>query len=214
MFTGLIEEVGTLVAVRGEQITVAAPALAPTLALGDSLAVQGICLTVTAIAGEQVSMDLSATTRGVTTAAGWRPGRRLNLERAVAMGDRLGGHLVSGHVDVVSKLLERTPVGSAVNLVFALSEADAALVVPKGSIAVDGTSLTVTTVEADRFGVTVIPHTGAKTTLLDLSSADAVNLEFDILAKLVQRQLAAYLTPSRAPRGLTLAKLAEHGFAP
>ncbi|MNR96598.1 Riboflavin synthase [compost metagenome] len=212
MFTGLIEEVGTLIARRGDELVIGAPMIAPTLKLGDSVAVNGICLTATSLGGDRFTADVSATTFDATTAGNWQKGRKLNLERAMALGDRLGGHLVSGHVDAVGALQERRKLGEAWKLTFEMPEALSPFLVPKGSIAIDGTSLTVNEVERRTFTVTVIPHTAEKTLLLDLAPGDPVNLEADMLAKYVQRMLSAYVQPAAPKGGLTWAKLAECGF--
>ncbi|HEY9899263.1 MAG TPA: riboflavin synthase [Pantanalinema sp.] len=216
MFTGLVEEVGTLLARRGTQVTLLAPTLAPTLELGDSVAVNGICLTATAIGGDRFTADISESTLDVTTARTWQAGRRLNLERALALGDRLGGHLVSGHVDGVGRLVSQGRLGEAHRLEFELPIELAAFLVPKGSITIDGTSLTVNDVLSSGFTVTLIPHTGAQTTLLSLSPGDAVNLEVDLIAKYVRRMLTGFLergeAPSLAPRGLSYEQLARCGF--
>lgn len=214
MFTGLIEEVGTLVARRGGEVVIGAPGIAPGLRLGDSVAVNGICLTATRLGGDRFTADVSDSTLAVTTAGSWKPGRKLNLERALALGDRLGGHLVSGHVDAVGRLRERRKLGEAWKLHFELPPELAVLVVPKGSIAIDGTSLTLNEVTPESFSVTLIPHTAEKTLLLDLAPGDPVNLEADMLAKYVQRMLSAYVQPASAPAagGISWAKLAECGF--
>ena len=212
MFTGLIEEVGTLIARRGDELVIGAPMIAPTLKLGDSVAVNGICLTATSLGGDRFTADVSATTFEATTAGNWQKGRKLNLERAMALGDRLGGHLVSGHVDAVGALQERRKLGEAWKLTFEMPETLSPFLVPKGSIAIDGTSLTVNEVERRTFTVTVIPHTAEKTLLLDLAPGDPVNLEADMLAKYVQRMLSAYVQPAAPKGGLTWAKLAECGF--
>jgi len=212
LFTGLIEEVGTLIARRGDELVIGAPMIAPTLKLGDSVAVNGICLTATSLGGDRFTADVSATTFEATTAGNWQKGRKLNLERAMALGDRLGGHLVSGHVDAVGALQERRKLGEAWKLTFEMPETLSPFLVPKGSIAIDGTSLTVNEVERRTFTVTVIPHTAEKTLLLDLAPGDPVNLEADMLAKYVQRMLSAYVQPAAPKGGLTWAKLAECGF--
>lgn len=212
MFTGLIEEVGTLIARRGHELVIGAPMIAPTLKLGDSVAVNGICLTATSLGGDRFTADVSATTFEATTAGTWQKGRKLNLERALALGDRLGGHLVSGHVDAVGAMQDRQKLGEAWKLTLSMPEELAPFLVPKGSIAIDGTSLTVNEVERRSFTVTVIPHTAEKTLLLDLAPGDPVNLEADMLAKYVQRMLSAYVQPAAPQGGLTWAKLAECGF--
>jgi len=217
LFTGLIEEVGTLIARRdakgmGNEVVILTPSLAPSLRLGDSVAVNGICLTATRLGGDRFTADVSATTLDATTAGSWQAGRKLNLERALALGDRLGGHLVSGHVDAVGALRERRKLGESWKLSFDMPPELAPFLVPKGSIAIDGTSLTVNEVSPDGFTVTVIPHTAQKTLLLDLVPGDPVNLEADMLAKYVQRMLTAYVQPAAPKGGLTWAKLAESGF--
>lgn len=206
MFTGLIQEVGKLVARRGGAIEVQA-AMARDLQLGESVAVQGICLTVTHVGGDRFTADVSASTLALTTAGSWAPGRRLNLERALALGDRLGGHLVSGHVDGVGRLQAKRRLGEAWQLRYAMPSELAPYLVSRGSIAVDGTSLTLHEAAAESFGVTIIPHTGAQTTLLEHPPGTEVNLEVDMLAKYVQRMLGAYQAP-----GLTVEKLASYGF--
>ena len=189
MFTGLIEEVGTLLSRHAQRFEIQAPHIAPTLKLGDSVAINGICLTAVVLGPDRFQVDVSESTLSVTTAGAWRPGTRLNLERAMALGDRMGGHIVSGHVDGVSRLLRQHRLKEAWRLDFHLAEDLAPFVAPKGSITIDGTSLTVNEVTDASFSVTIIPHTGAHTTLLDLSQGSPVNLEVDCLAKYVHRIL-------------------------
>lgn len=213
MFTGLIEEVGTLLARRGGQLELLAPGIAPELKLGDSVAVNGICLTATGLGGDRFTADISQSTLDVTTAGRWMPGKQLNLERALALGDRLGGHLVSGHVDGVGRLVRRERLGEAWRLEFAMPSELAVFLVPKGSITIDGTSLTVNEVSDESFSVTIIPHTGAKTTVLSLQPGQEVNLEVDLLAKYLHRMLASYAAPGRPKAGgLSLETLAAAGF--
>lgn len=212
MFTGLIEEVGTLLARRSGQLELLAPGIAPSLRLGDSVAVNGICLTATHLAGDRFTADVSPSTLDVTTAGRWAAGQPLNLERALAMGDRLGGHLVSGHVDGVGRLISRQRLAEAWRLEFDLPPELSLFMVPKGSIAIDGTSLTVNEVTGDRFSVTIIPHTGTRTTVLALPPGQEVNLEVDLLAKYVHRMLGSHVAPGRPAGGLSLEKLATCGF--
>lgn len=212
MFTGLIEEVGTLLSRRGGQLELLAPGLAPGLKLGDSVAVNGICLTATGLGGDRFTADVSLSTLSVTTAGGWQAGTRLNLERALALGDRLGGHLVSGHVDGVGHLVRRERLEEAWRLEVAMPPELAVFLVPKGSITIDGTSLTVNEVASDSFSVTIIPHTGAKTTVLSLQPGARVNLEVDLLAKYLHRMLATYAAPARPKGGLSYETLAAAGF--
>jgi riboflavin synthase len=212
MFTGLIQEIGSLLRWQGDSVVIRAPRMAPDLVLGESVAVNGVCLTVTRCLSDGFQADVSPSTRQVSTASSWAAGRRLHLERAVAVGDRLGGHIVSGHVDVVGHLVARESLGVAWSLVFEQAGAIDPYLVVKGSIAIDGVSLTVNTVESSgRFSVTIVPHTGQETCLLDLAAGTPVNLEGDLLAKYVERQLA--LRPAAtAPRGLSVETLARHGF--
>lgn len=212
MFTGLIEEVGKLLARRGGRIELLAPRIAPCLKLGDSVAVNGICLTATGLSGDRFTADVSPSTLEVTTAGSWTSGASLNLERALAMGDRLGGHLVSGHVDGVVRLTSRQRLESAWRLAFELPAELAIFLVPKGSVTLDGTSLTVNEVTSDGFSVTIIPHTGAMTTLLSLQPGQGVNLEVDLLAKYVHRMLGSHVAQVRPAGGLSYEKLAACGF--
>ncbi len=196
MFTGLVREIGTLRAVEPRAgatgLRIAAPATAPGLAPGDSLAVDGICLTVTGVAGPVVAVEAAAETRRVTTLAGWRAGRRLHLEPALRAGDALGGHLVLGHVDGTGRLLARRAVGRALRLAFALPPRLARWLLPKGSVAVDGVSLTVDEGPfRDRFAVTVVPHTLGATRLGELRLRQAVNLEMDVLVKAARGEAPA-----------------------
>lgn len=190
MFTGLIEAVGRVTtAVSGEtggRVTIDTP-LAETLAVGDSVAVSGVCLTAVAVAPGAFSADVSPQTCRVTTAADWSVGRRVNLERPLRADARLGGHFVLGHVDGVTHVREVRREADSWWLTFALPAALAELVIPKGSIAVDGISLTIADLSEDAFSVQVIPHTWAVTTLSDRTVGDRVNLEADVLGKHVAR---------------------------
>ncbi len=191
MFTGIVEEVGTLRARQargpGARLTIAC-AFRP-LVLGESIAVAGVCLTVDAIVEGGFEADASAETLERSSLATARPGARLNLERALLPTSRLGGHIVAGHVDATASLLSRKPLGEATQLRFGVADALARFVAPKGSIAIDGVSLTVNEVDREGFDVVVIPHTLRATTLVDLSPGDRVNLEVDVLARYVARQL-------------------------
>lgn len=210
MFTGLVEEVGTVVAIRpttsGRDLVVRAPGLAATAANGDSIAVNGICLTVTSKTAEGFTCHAGAETLARTTAGSWQPGQAANLEQALRVGDRLGGHFVQGHVDGVAACLVRRQVGETWEFTFALPAELGSYVVEKGSITVDGISLTVTALGSGTFSVAIIPHTLAHTTLAALTPGREVNLEVDILAKYVRRALGLQ------PDGLTADFLREHGF--
>lgn len=220
MFTGLVREIGTLRAVQRRdgltRLAVAAPRCAPGLAVGDSLAVNGVCLTVTARAGELVTVEATAETRRVSTLAGWRGGDRVHLEPALRVGDALGGHFVLGHVDGVGRIATLARRREAVWMTVVLPRALAARLLPKGSIAVDGVSLTLDEGPfADRFTVTLIPHTLGATRFGGARAGERVNLELDILAK-AAAAAPVWQAPQDAatarPR-LTLAWLRARGFA-
>lgn len=195
MFTGLVETLGTLESFHdtsgGRHLFVARPAGAEfAVAIGDSVAVNGCCLTVAEIAGATLRFDLLAETLRATNLGAVTPGSRVNLERALAANARLGGHFVQGHVDVTTEVLAADEAGPDLGLTFALPAGYAQYLVPKGSIAINGVSLTVAVLAPDRFGVWIIPHTRLMTNLGDLRRGDRVNLEFDVLAKYAERLLA------------------------
>ena len=216
MFTGIIEAIGTVREwarnARGARATIASGPLLEGLRMGDSIAVDGACLTVTALKGEGFTCDLSVETLARTTLGSLRVGSRVNLERPLRLGDRLGGHLVTGHVDSVGEIVRRTPQGDGEFWRFRFPKDLAPLLVMKGSIAVDGISLTVADLTQDVFAAALIPHTLRHTTLPSKRVGDPVNLEADLLGKHVARFLAAQSQPA-GPGGLTLALLEEHGFA-
>lgn len=213
MFTGLIEEVGRLRSARpeggGMLLTVEARRVLEDAAPGDSIAVSGCCLTVTDLGDGAFVAHAGAETLARTTVAAWRPGRPLNLERALTPSSRLGGHFVQGHVDAVAQFLAADPQGETTRLRFSLPSEIAPFVVEKGSIAVDGISLTITGVDGEAFEVAIIPHTMLHTTLGTLRPGEDVNLEADILAKYVHRALAAMRGDTG---GVTEDYLREHGF--
>jgi riboflavin synthase len=186
--------------------------LADGLRVGDSIAVDGACLTVTALRGDGFTSDLSGETLKRTTLGRLRAGSRVNLERPLRLGDRLGGHLVTGHVDAVGQVVDRIPQGDGEFWRFRFPQDLMPLLVLKGSIAVDGISLTVAELSGDAFGVALIPHTLHHTTLGGKRVGDPVNLEADLLGKHVARLLAGRLD-SLGQGGLNLAFLKEHGFA-
>ncbi|MEB3297943.1 MAG: riboflavin synthase [Candidatus Sericytochromatia bacterium] len=193
MFTGLIEAIGRVVQRQDGRFLFAAP-FAAELEAGDSVAVSGACLTVVALEEEGFWADVSATTLAMTHMGAWEVGRAVNLERALALGDRLGGHLVSGHVEglaVLSKVVA-LPEG-AWRLAFEVGREHAALMLPQGSVAVDGVSLTLNEVGPESFTVTIIPETWVRTTLSALHPGDRVHLENDMLARHVHRCLQPWL---------------------
>lgn len=196
MFTGIIQAVGRLVSreARGElqRFVFDAGALdLADVALGDSIAVAGACLTVVALAAPRWEADVSAETLRLTTLGKLAPGAPVNLEKALRLADRLGGHLVSGHVDGMGRVAAIEAGDAAQLWSFAAPSALARYIAVKGSVAVDGVSLTVNSVDATGFGVTLIPHTLAHTSFGSARVGDAVNLEVDLLARYVERLHAA-----------------------
>lgn len=193
MFTGLVETMGTIAAVveqpPGKRIAIDADLVASGAAIGDSICISGCCLTVVSIDGQRLEFEAGSETLGRTHLGQLRVGERVNLERSLAVGDRLGGHFVTGHVDGLGTLLERRVDPPWAHLRFLMPASLASQVAAKGSIAVDGVSLTVVEAAADSFTVALIPHTLEITTLGMLQQGDRVNLETDVLAKYVQRSL-------------------------
>lgn len=216
MFTGIIESIGTVREFsrhpHGTRTRIAAVEVAGELRAGDSIAVDGACLTVSLVSGGEFGCDLSAETLERTTLGRLRSGTRVNLERSLRLGDRLGGHFVTGHVDAVGHIAGRIPQGGAEFLRIGFPRVLAPLLVMKGSIAVDGISLTVAELTQDTFGVALIPYTLEGTTLSQKRVGEMVNLEADLLGKYVARCLGERPTPSPSG-GLTLSVLQEHGLA-
>lgn len=214
MFTGIIEELGTVTAFlrKGEtaHLKVQAKTVLADLEVGSSVAVDGVCLTVAELKKGSFSADLSYETLKRTTLKHLQPGSRVNLERPLRFGDRLGGHLVLGHVDGVGRILEIKPQGDGHFFRFSYPPELEGLLVFKGSIAVDGISLTVAELHAGAFDVAIIPHTFQVTTLGVKKAGDPVNLEADILGKYVKQQLQAM---DLSKQGIDLTFLKTHGFA-
>ena len=192
MFSGIVTELGEVLAEVGPQggrLRVGAHGLPPDLRIGESMAVSGICLTVVEMAVGGFSADVMPETARRTTLGTLRRGDAVNLEPSLAFGERVGGHLVSGHVDAVGTVIETHPEGQALWVTIALPDTLARYTVEKGSIAVDGISLTVVDAGHDRFTVSLIPHTLATTTAGKWRPGSAVNLEADLAAKYAQRGL-------------------------
>lgn len=194
MFTGIITDIGTIDAVeqRGDlRVRVTTAYDTATIDLGASIACSGVCLTVVDLGPGWFAVDVSAETVSRTAQGQWNKGRRLNLERALKVGDELGGHIVTGHVDGVGEVMSVTPEGDSRRIVISVPRDIAPHIATKGSITVDGVSLTVNAVEdgADgtRFGLNIIPHTAEMTTLADLQPGMAVNLEIDVLSRYLAR---------------------------
>lgn len=197
MFTGLIRELGTIRAVAprgdGARIEILRPTAADPLGRGESIAVNGVCLTALPIDDAAFAADLSPETLRLTTLGGLSAGARVNLERALALGDRLGGHLVQGHVDATAALVSIETEGDFAYYRWSFPPRFAPLVVEKGSIAVDGVSLTIVKPDAGSFGAALIPETLEKTNLGAARVGDPANLEFDQMAKYAQSLFAHYL---------------------
>lgn len=199
MFTGIITDVGQIrrVAQAGDlRVEIETAYDAAGIAIGASIACDGVCLTVVAKGSDAAgrnwfAVDVSAETISKTNAGRWKQGARVNLERALKIGDELGGHIVSGHVDGKASVESVMPEGDSRRIRFRVPEALKKYIAPKGSIAVDGVSLTVNEVDDAVFGVNIIPHTAAVTTLGALKAGDPVNIEIDLLARYVARLQAA-----------------------
>lgn len=195
MFTGIVTDIGRVAEVeqRGDaRFVIETSYVLDGIEVGASICCSGACLTVVEkVAGDpgRFAVDVSAETLSRTTLAGWRTGTRVNLERALRLGDELGGHILSGHVDGVARVAGRDPEGDSIRFLFDAPDGLHRFLAPKGSVALDGVSLTVNEVDGRRFGVNIIPHTAAATTFGALAAGDRVNLEVDMLARYVARLL-------------------------
>jgi riboflavin synthase len=188
MFTGIVEELGQLESLENGRLRVSATRVVEDASIGDSIAVNGCCLTVVAFGDDWWEADVSDETISRTSIRSLQPGDGINLERAVKMSDRLGGHLVQGHVDGVGEIVEPVP-----DLRVRVPESLTRYLVEKGSVTVDGVSLTVVDALDDGFTVAIIPHTADVTTLGSRRPGDLVNIEVDVMAKYVERLMAAYV---------------------
>ena len=215
MFTGIVEELGTIRSIRrgaaSAVLSIGAEAVLSDLRIGDSVAVNGVCLTATGVDGSGFTADVMHETLQRSSLGALGPGSRVNLERAMAADGRFGGHIVSGHIDGTGTIAERRRDDNAVWYTVRTPPELLRYIVEKGSVAIDGISLTVASVEADRFSVSVIPHTAAVTLLGAKGPGDVVNLETDIIGKYVERLLRPADTPT-ARSGISLEFLAENGF--
>ncbi len=211
MFTGLIKTIGTVQKTAsssgGKEFTIQAPETVSALEIGDSVAVNGICTTVTAIKSDGFRFTAAPETLKKTTAGKWRIGTEVNLELPLKIGDPLHGHWVLGHVDTTVKIISRSTAGSSVLLTIEIPKDLTNQVVPRGSIALDGVSLTVARIEGNRVAVSLVPHTLEKTNLRDRNVGDQLNLETDILGKHVIQYLE-----SQEKSKITLDSLREQGF--
>ncbi len=191
MFTGIIEGLGTISAIRpsdqGKHLTIQSDFALERTRIGDSVAVSGACLTVVALDGRRFSVDVAPETLSKTTLGATKQGARVNLERALRLSDRLDGHLVSGHIDGLGHLQQKKRAGNAIILTFGVDSRLTRYMVSKGSVAVDGISLTINAVGDDFFTVSVIPHTAGVTTIDFKPAGAAVNIETDMIGKYVER---------------------------
>ncbi len=215
MFTGIVEATGILADIRRQGnesvIRIHCPRLdLSDVKLGDSIATNGVCLTVTELGTDYYCADVSGETIDRTGFAGYRTGQAVNLEKALLATSRLGGHIVSGHVDGVGRIIRRSVLGSSIELWVEAPAGLARYIAEKGSITVDGISLTVNDVDGAAFKLTLVPHTLKETTLDDWRPGRQVNLEVDIIARYLERLLTAASEPQQG--GLTLATLAASGF--
>jgi len=212
MFTGIVRELGEVERVEasadGARLTVHAPETASCVQVGDSVAINGVCLTVVRKEGERLWFDAVQETLRRSNLGALKPGDRVNLESALRVGDAMGGHFVQGHVDTTGVVQRLVPQGNAVVMVIGVDKEWMRYVVPKGSVAIDGVSLTVVDTGASDFSVWLIPHTRKVTTLGHRRVGDEVNVEFDMLAKYIERLLEA----RRESAGVDMHLLRRAGF--
>jgi len=193
MFTGIITDQGVVREISGQGDVLFKIGTAydtKTIEIGASIAHNGVCLTVIETGPDWYSIQASAETLNLTTMGEWKTGRKVNLERALKVGDELGGHIVSGHVDGIATIVEIRPENESVRMVFEVPESLAKFVAAKGSVALDGVSLTVNHVEGRKFGVNIIPHTQSVTSFGAYQAGDRVNMEIDMLARYVARLIS------------------------
>ncbi|PCI30700.1 MAG: riboflavin synthase [SAR324 cluster bacterium] len=215
MFTGLIEEIGELkslspIGPNQSRLTINCHKIQDDLKLGDSVAVDGVCLTVVAYNSTEIALELSNETLTVSLLGKKRMGMKLNLERALRMGDRLGGHLVQGHTDCLAQVLSIEKIGGFYEIEFTVDPKVQQYFVHKGSVTINGISLTIASLKETSFRVAIIPHTFQGTTLRELNGADWVHIETDIVARYIERLLPFQEKPKDSK--VTYAFLKEHGF--
>ncbi|MFC1748769.1 riboflavin synthase [Pseudomonadota bacterium] len=217
MFTGIIESLGQITALdaKGDdrRLSIATGGLDMTdVQLGDSIAVDGICLTVVEFSDAHFVMDASAETLSKTTMGGFSVGRKVNLEKALTPTTRLGGHMVSGHVDGVGEIESKETVGESLRFRVRVPDALAKYIAVKGSVCIDGISLTVNRVEGAVFDINIIPHTADVTTIGGYQAGRKVNIEVDLVARYLERLLLGDKAAEASSSGVTMEMLAEHGF--
>jgi len=216
MFTGIIEGLGAVTSVRsagqGKRFSIEADFDLADTQVGDSIAVSGVCLTAIAIVQRQFDVDVSPETLSKTTLGSARVGERVNLERALRLSDRIDGHLVSGHTDGTGVIDSCEVSGNAIIVTVAVPEALTRYMIIKGSVAVDGVSLTINHLTAGRFSVSIIPHTAALTTIGLKQKGAPVNIETDMIGKYVEKFISSQHTPEAPPAGVTMEMLTQKGF--
>jgi riboflavin synthase len=217
MFTGLVQDVGTIQSIQksasGATLSIQTSFDTSDFELGESIAVDGCCLTVTSFTSNSFTVDCSPETMRVT-ALGQRTTRsKVHLERALRVGDRLGGHLVSGHVDGVGKVERVAPEGNAILITIKPPKELLRYMIAKGSIAMDGVSLTINSIDQQHFSVAIIPHTQDKTHLMGYQAGNIVNLEVDQIGKYIEKFVLPWQDTSSSPKGIDKAFLKEHGFS-
>ena len=217
MFTGIIEALGTLRKIDRKsndiRLTVASGKLdLSDVKLGDSIATNGVCLTVVECLADGYVADISAETVELTGFSRYQVGQRVNLEKAVTSTTRLGGHMVSGHVDGIAKVEQCLYRGKAIEFWLSAPAQLSRYIAHKGSITIDGVSLTVNEVDGTRFRLTIVPHTAGETTLVDLKVGDSVNIEVDLIARYLERLMQPEVNQTPASSGVTMELLAKSGF--
>lgn len=217
MFTGIIEEIGTVRRIErgaaGARLTIAAKTVLEGTKLGDSIATNGVCLTVVSLTADSFSADVMAESLRRSSLGALQSGSPVNLERAMPLNGRFGGHIVSGHIDGTGTVASQRREDNAVWVTVHAPAALLRYIVEKGSIAIDGVSLTVAAVDQTGFAVSIIPHTGAETILLSKKPGETVNLECDVIGKYVEKLLTPYAPGQEAkPSGITMEFLAQNGF--
>lgn len=217
MFTGIIEEIGTVRRIEhgaaGARLTIAAKTVLEDTKLGDSIATNGVCLTVVSMTSDTFSADVMAESLRRSSLGALQSGSPVNLERAMPANGRFGGHIVSGHIDGTGTIASQKREDNAVWVTVRTSASLLRYIVEKGSIAIDGVSLTVAAVNESSFAVSIVPHTGAQTILLGKKPGETVNLECDVIGKYVEKLLTPYTSAEKpATSGITMDFLARNGF--
>lgn len=216
MFTGIIEEIGTVRRIErdaaGARLIIAAKTVLEGTKLGDSIATNGVCLTVVSMTADSFSADVMAETLRRSSLGALQSGSPVNLERAMPANGRFGGHIVSGHIDGTGTIASQKREDNAVWVTVRTPAPLLRYIVEKGSIAIDGVSLTVAAVDETSFSVSIIPHTGAQTILLGKKPGETVNLECDMIGKYVEKLLTPYTAEKSAASGITMEFVARNGF--